>query len=270
METIMGTIYKLEFANGDFYIGQTANPVDERIYYHKHNKGKGCPKLQKAFETSEFLGYKVLAELPPEELDDAEIKFISELNPPLNTLPGGKVLRGLNHPKVKYLEWQINEVVRLFIETDAKYSDITNITGVQSSTVHDILKRRSHAWATDNIDPKVMQAAADRRARPDSVVLYDIDNNRFEADTLKELAEAMHISYQTVRNAIIGVKSRLGLSKEPHKLVELTDPEGEAFVLTYPRAEEFLYSFDLSRFSVEQLLIKGRKSKGWAAKILEN
>lgn len=266
----MGTIYKLNFENGDFYIGQTANPIDGRLYHHLHTKGKGSPKLEKAFATSKYVGYEVLAEVPPEELDDAEIKFISELNPPLNTLPGGKVLRGLNHPKAKYLEWQINEVVRLFIETDAKYSDITNITGVQSSTVHDILKRRSHTWATDSIDPKIMQAAADRRARPESFTLYDIDNNRFDAKSLKELAEAMHTDYQSVRNAVIGVKSRAGLSKEPHKLVELTDPEGEAFVLTYPRAEEFLYSFDLSRFSVEQLLIKGRKSKGWAAKILEN
>lgn len=270
METIMGTIYKLEFANGDFYIGQTANPVDERIYYHKYTKGKGCPKLQKAFETSEFLGYTVLAELPPEELDDAEINFISELNPPLNTLPGGKTLRGLNHPKAKYLEWQINEVVRLFIETDARYCDIVNITGVQTHSVHDILKRRSHAWATDSIDPKVMQAAADRRARPDSLILYDIDNNRFEAESTIKLAEVMGVTYSRAICAINGIKSRTGLSKEPHKLVELTDPEGEAFVLTYPRAEEFLYSFDLSRFSVEQLLIKGRKSKGWAAKILEN
>lgn len=115
-----------------------------------------------------------------------------------------------------------------------------------------------------------MQAAANRRARQDLFTLYNIDNNRFEAESIKKLAEAMGVTYSRAICANRGEKSNIGLAKEPHKLVELTDPEGEAFVLTYPRAEEFLYSFDLSRFSVEQLLIKGRKSKGWAAKILEN
>ena len=267
----MGTIYKLNFENGDFYIGQTANEVNTRIYHHLHTKGKGSPKLEKAFETSKYIGYEVLAELPTEELDAAEIKFISEMRPPLNTLPGGKVLRGLNHPRSKYEEWQIKEVIRLFIDTDATYTDISNITGVHNATVHDILKRRSHTWATDTTDPKAMQDAENRRAKPDCYKMYDADNKEYTASSLKALAEVSGFTYSQVVQAFKGVESRIGLSLTPHDLIELRDPEGEAFVLTRPRAKEFLATFDeLTTFCIKQLLEKQRPSKGWAAKILEN
>ena len=265
----MGTIYKLNFENGDFYIGQTANEVNTRIYHHLHTKGKGSPKLEKAFETSKYTGYEVLAELPTEELDAAEIKFISEMSPPLNTLPGGRTLRGLNHPRIRYEEWQIREVVRLFIETECKYTDITNITGVAIHSVHDILKGRCHAWATDTTDPKAMQDAENRRAKPDCYKVYDADNKEYIANSMKELAIVAGYTYSQITQVFKGAKSNLGLSLTPHDLIELRDPEGEAFVLTRPRAKEFLATFDeLSRYCIEQLLDKQRPSKGWAAKIL--
>jgi len=57
----MAYIYKLIFDNGDFYIGQTSN-IEVRITNHRSSKGKGSPKLQKAFKTSKYLGYEILEE----------------------------------------------------------------------------------------------------------------------------------------------------------------------------------------------------------------
>lgn len=52
----------------------------------------------------------------------------------------------------------------------------------------------------------------------------------------------------------------IGLSLTPHDLIELRDPEGEAFVLTHPRVKEFLATFDeLTTFCIKQLLEKHQK-----------
>lgn len=127
-------------------------------------------------------------------------------------------------------------------------------------------------WATESIDPKAMQDAENRRAKPDSYTMYDADNNKYDAPTLQELADLMGVKYSQVICVVSQKrKSSLGLSLTPHDLIELRDPEGEAFVLTHPRAKEFLATFDeLSRFSITKLLDKQRPSKGWAAKILTN
>jgi len=259
----MAHIYKLNFSDGSFYIGQTTN-LKARIANHESSRGKGSPLLEQAFKAKEYLGYEVIAEVSEKELDQAELELISTLNPPLNTLPGGKALRGLNHPRTKYSKEQIMEVINLFLNSDATYQQIADVTEVHSSTVHDILKQRSHDWATSNIDPKLMQAAKDRRAKTTTV--YDKNNNCYEVELISEFEKEHNIPNGTILRLKKGSKNSEGWSLEPHKLYELTSPEELTITLTQPLAKELLEDMGLSRFQVSNLIKKSRASGGWKVK----
>lgn len=261
----MGHIYKLNFEDGSFYIGQTTN-LDVRIINHVSSKGKGSPKLQKAFSNSKYLGYDVLLECPTEQLDTEETRLIEELKPPLNTLPGGEGLRGLNHPRSIYSKEQIEEVVRLFICTNISYTQITDITEVSNSTVHDIVKKRSHTWATEHIDPKLLEDAKNRRKI--NLIVYDKYNNEYEV-TQQNLFEQEHNLTPGTIGRLTKSSNREGWSLTKHKVLAITDDFGESFTMTYPEAKEFLDETDLSKYQKDRILNKQKPSAGWSSEVIE-
>ena len=253
-------VYKLTFSNGDFYIGQTQNFV-QRIRHHKYTKGKGSPLLTYAFDNYELVSAEILKEgLTQEEANQQEQELIKELKPALNTLAGGVVMRGLNHPRCKHSEEQILEVVDLFINTDATYKDIGNITEMNYSLIHDITKGRTHTWATEGID---LEYHIKRRA-PEYVV-YDKHNTEFRAKTIKELSALTGESgVSLARITKTGDTNSAGFSGTIYEYSTYKSPTGDRVSFTPPEAKEYFQSLNLSKFQINQLILKHRASAGWS------
>lgn len=266
----MGCIYRLNFTNDKFYIGQTSKEITECVKQHQLTKGAGCPKLFEAWKTETFLGYEVLEECSVDQLDGLEQKYISELRPPLNTLPGGKAIKGLNHPRSKYTQQQIEQVVDLFLNSSLSYTEIADATNVHYSTVQDIIHQRNHEWAWEKIDPKTREHALS--LKDPHYVFYDIDNNRVESrSNLHRLEIDLGLPTGTLRRVLQGNKSKLGWSLEPHPLVEITSPLGETKRLTVPRAKEWVTQTDaLSKFQLNQLFNEFNDSAGWQIRVINN
>lgn len=264
----MGTIYKLNFDNGEFYVGQTTQSVFARITQHKATKGKGSPLLAFAFEHSNLINFDILEDgIPTNQMDAREQHWIRELQPTLNTTIGGKSTAGLAHPRLKYTKEQIKQVLHLYLNTAKAYNEISKETGVGYSMVHDIVKRRAHTWVWENVDPKLHESA--RELRKVTFRLFDIDNHEHEANTIRELADILNQPLHVVYAAVQGHKSSKGLSLVKHPQVILTDPQQEQFEMTLPQAKEFLKTFDeLSKFQQDQLTVKHKASGGWNIEIV--
>lgn len=256
----MGTVYRLNFDKGDFYVGQTTKGIGARVMQHKATKGKGCPLLAHAFIKNKLVSYDVLAEGSTEELD------VKELSPTLNTTIGGKSTAGLAHPKLKYSKEQIEEVINLYLNTPASYQEISDITEVGYAMVHDITKRRAHTWVWEHIDPQLHEKA--KELRRVTFRLYDMDNREYSANSIAELAEILGQPIHVIYSAIQGHKSSKGLSLLEHPILLLIDPQQEQFELTLPRAKEFLRSFaEISKFQLDQLTLKFKNSAGWIVRV---
>jgi hypothetical protein len=267
----MATIYKLNFSNGEYYIGQTAKAVETRILQHKQTKGKGCPLLAYAWQTHELVGWEVLEDnISLDQVDAREVYWIKTLKPALNTLAGGKITRGVNHPRAKYTAEQIEDVADLYLNSAASYQEISDITLVEYCTVHDIIKGRSHQWVWDG--KMSHDIAKAELLRKPSYKFYDIDNNEYPVTTnLLQAEKHLDLPNGALRRALAGHRSALGWSAVPHPVLELTDPQQEKFVLTQPRALEFLRSFeDLSKYQIDKLVNKQMPGGGWTSSIVSS
>lgn len=256
-------IYKIVFSDGSFYIGQTID-YEKRIRGHQVNKGKGSPKLEAAYAIDPNPIYEIITTCAADELDILEQQYIEEMQPTLNTLPGGEGMRGLNHPRSKYTKQQIEEVVSLFINTTTRYSDIAVLTEVHTSTVHDVCKGRSHHWALEGIPKeKILDALYARSGS--TKILYDPYNNKYIGYAITDLAEKTGLTVSSIRSILNSAKgvSHSGWGTTPHQVYELIDPLDEKHVLTYPKAKELLESYQLSRYQISKLLKDLKPSAGW-------
>lgn len=263
---IMPSIYQLNFSNDHYYIGQTSRPIEQRIRQHKITRGAGCPKLYQAWRVEEFLGYEVLEEPPLELLDAREQYWISQKKPSLNTLPGGKALRGFNHPRAKYTAEQIQEVVRLWLETTLTKQEISDATGVSYGTIQDILKLRQHLWVWDTLDPKQLEAAAHLRDKTTTIWGPDNEPVTFSC-SIREQERILNLTPGTLHRVLRGQVSQ-GYSAQPHPTVKLRDPLGTPHEFTLPEAKLQLPQLDdFTTFQLQQLL-KGKNSAGWSSEII--
>lgn len=253
----MAYIYKLNFDNGDFYIGQTSN-LEVRLTNHLSSKGKGSPKLQKAFADSKYIGHEVLAECSEDELNELEQKFIAKLCPPLNTLPGGESLRGLNHPRAKYTKEQIEEVISLYLDPKVQPIHIETLTGVAYGTVMDVVKMRSHSWASQGKEELLRQA---REVRAKAITVYDKYNYEYTVTCNTEFEEEHGLSSGTL-SRLQTSNNRDGWSLTKHDVYILSNEDGEVR-LPKPLAKEFLQDMGLSKYQISQLLEKKKTSGGW-------
>lgn len=249
-------IYKLTFANGSVYVGQTQD-LDRRRTEHLKPHSSKSPKLRQAFETCGPPEFTIL-EITP-ELDAQEKYWIDVLQPDLNVLPGGDGMRGLNHPRTQYTKAQIEEVVRLYTTTATKITDIAHITGVHHSTCHDVLKRRSHLWATEGIDLKPHE-------RTTVKVIYDPLGNKFEANTFQELEDKTGIPKSSLDSIINskGGRGRNGWTAYPPTVATLTDPLGNETTATLQILETIVKENDcLSPYQLRKLFKEFKPTAGW-------
>lgn len=265
----MATIYKLNFSNGEFYIGQTSQPLEKRVYQHRVTKSSRCPLLHAAWLNQEFTGCEILEDnLSDDEANEQEVYWIRKLSPTLNTLPGGKVLRGFNHPRAKYTREQIEQVADLYLHSELSYKMISDVTGVEYGTVHDIIKQRSQLWVWENEDPGFIAQVAQMRKQ--TYTFYDADNNQYHTKTsINSLELELGLAPGTLNRVQTGTKSTKGWATEPHPVLELTDPQQEQFILTQPRAKQFIKSFEeLSKYQQDQLTLHFKNSADWKVKVL--
>ena len=257
----MHVIYKLNFANGDFYIGQTAH-INTRIKHHLNNYGKGSPKLENAFLNSEYIGYDILEVCDQSSIDSKEMYWITELKPVLNTLPGGKVLRGINHPRSKYTEGQILEVIDLLLNSQASYQDISVLTDVPISTVRDICFLRSHLWATED---KVKQMNKARQIREKLWIVYSPDNTRYEITCAVAFAKAHSLPTGFINRLFSSKKGySQGWSTYLKTPISFRDPLEQIHNFTsIEEAKEYLRTQELPQASVKRLL-QGKSTLGWS------
>ena len=265
-------IYQLNFSSGDTYIGKSVC-IERRISHHKVNKGLGSPKLREAFQTHEFLGHILLEECEEGDLSNREVYYISTLKPTLNILPGGEGLSGLNHPRSKYTAEEIKHVVNLFAHDLYKtHKQISEESGVAYSTVQDIIKGRSHQWATKHLN---LVEIEDERALVDQTTIYDMQNNKYIVNKgeFSRFEEKMGWSKGTInnlRNSSTGKSLSKGLSLYPFEQEKylLSDPEGNTMECTVDEAKNILLAFDLSQYNRDRILKKGKESVGWKLSLI--
>ncbi len=257
----MIAIYKLIFTKG-VYIGQTID-LDKRIKQHIYTKGKGSPLLEKAFQEYEYITYKVIEECKEEELDEKEIYWIKKLKPSLNTLIGGKVCRGVNHPRSKYTEEQILHLLKLFFTTAMSYTDMAKETNIDYATVHDICKMRSHAWCHQGIED-LFQERTNLRKSGDSTILSFWSPEGVEHEgTTQELEEKFALPKNTLKRLLTSTtgESKTGWTRHPTEYFTLTDPLGVSVTVTKHEARDLVR--DLGRTTHNLLVTHNKPSKGW-------
>jgi len=257
----MGYIYQLNFSEGNAYIGQTVN-LRNRLYSHRYTKGSGSPLLKIAFDTLEYLGHDILLECDTAQLDTEEIRLISERKPTLNTLPGGRCLRGLNHPRTKFSKEQIEQVVHECITTPISYGEISANIGMSVNTVRGIAIGASHQWATEEVDPSTLSAAGNLRSnKNEKCILYDINNEKHEVTSAQDVGLRKDILLGLKK----GRENRDGWSLVKHKYVLLISPSGDKATLTIPAAKLLLMETgELSSYQIRKLL-NFTNAGGWQA-----
>jgi hypothetical protein len=254
MQTV---VYKIVFKSGDVYVGKTTR-WPTRKYEHIHNKGKGSPLLEQAFNTSEIESFEIIEECDLEFLDCTEIYWIDKLKPSLNTLPGGEGMSGLNHPRSKYTKEQILEAISLYNTTDLKQTEICDKTGLQIGIFSDIIHGRAHAWCQELIKS---------REKTPLYRLYDMHNTEYlvyEVD--KFIKEHPGVTENLLRT---GATTQAHWSMTPHPLVILTSPDGDHMKCTLAEAKVFLKSLGLSKFQILQLTNQFRTSAKWHCKLVQ-
>lgn len=252
-------IYKIVFQDGNIYVGQTQD-WEKRKREHQRTKGRGSPKLEKAFQQDPEPAYYIIEET--DDLDNREQYWIQKLRPELNTLPGGEAMRGLNHPRAHYTREQILEVVDLWCNTACTLKDISILTEVNYSTVCDIIHGRTHHWATQHIDLR-------QHDRKHTYKIWDPLGNTYQANTLRELELQTGIPHSTL-SSILNSKSGVGKNGwgiTPPITVTVTDPNNHTFQTTVPLLKTLLKDCGLSNYQVDRVTKHFKPSAGWRVTI---
>jgi group I intron endonuclease len=148
-------IYKLNFKNTDkVYIGQSLS-IESRIIHHISilRAGQATPKLQKAWNNYGLIGYDILIECEPDELNKYETETISifdSVKNGFNTLSdsGNPILHGENNPNANYENEKYKEILRFLVQRSPSLNkrQISNLTGVSIFIVRHIAALESHTW----------------------------------------------------------------------------------------------------------------------------
>jgi predicted GIY-YIG superfamily endonuclease len=149
-------IYKLEFIDGSYYIGQSLN-IGSRLKDHYRMLLDGSHhsyKVQNRYYKENILPkHSIIAECSLEELNLLENSLI-DLGDPLclNIKAGGDNNFGANALATKYHSLDIEMAFLLLVEHPGiPHKDVAEFVGIDINTVHDISAGRSRAFTEMSI-----------------------------------------------------------------------------------------------------------------------
>lgn len=263
-------IYKLMFTKGT-YIGQSTN-IEKRIGEHCRWQGKGSPLLEVAFLEHEYLGYKVIETCDQDNLNNRECYWIKKLKPTLNTTAGGTASSGTKAPRSIYTKEQVLEVLKAYISNPhGQFSTIAKLTGVRSETVHDILKGRTHRWAYDLLEDRVVEANNTRKVgKTEHYTFYD-PAGRCHTGSITDLENTHNLIPGTLDQILKNKFDRhcSGWTKFSTTWYELITPTGEVLTLTYIQAFKYL-TITVSNYVRNRLLHELKPSQGYSVFVKEH
>lgn len=255
----MQCIYQLNFTEG-IYVGKTTN-LKSRIAHHLA-KNTGGFKLRDAWENQGYLGYVVLEECETAQLEQKEVYWIDKLKPSLNILPGGETMAGINHPCNKTSKEDIEEIVRLLIETELTYTEIADVVDLPKARVYDICKGRSHTWATEHLDLRVINSSRDNAFN--TITVYDIDNTKHVIGYGEKIdfCTAANLPTTALRNLTDSFNIH-GIALKKHKMFCVKTPDQDEVILTEPKLHKILRQEKSPGYAVTQVIKKYREYKGY-------
>lgn len=181
-------IYKLEFTDGSYYIGQSVNlkSREKNHYDMLLNGNHHSYKVQNKYNTLQKLPvFKILKYCETQVLNIEEDKLIDIQDfKCLNIKPGGDSNFGINAVTAKYLTEDLENVFFLLVDNPGiPHKEVAEFTGVDINTVHDISAGRSRAFTElKNKYPEkyaklISQKAHNTRGK-NTVVLENIDGRK--------------------------------------------------------------------------------------------
>lgn len=144
-------IYKLEFTDGSYYIGQSVN-LDTRDKDHLGALKNGSHfnyRVQTKYDTLGYLpSYTIIKLCTPSELNHYEGSLIDLKDPLcLNIKAGSDSNFGFNAPTAKYLTSDIETAFFILIDNPGiLHKDVADFVGIDINTVHDISAGRNRVY----------------------------------------------------------------------------------------------------------------------------
>lgn len=168
-------IYKLEFSNGDFYIGQSNN-IEKRYRTHCNKLSKQAhvnSKLQITYNNlDEIPSLEILCECLEKDLDKYELEAFEIFNPisSLNIAPAGgdfPVAFGEDSAVSKYTNEYLIDMVRYFLSNkDMSLKVLASTYGVHYSTAKNVSNGTSHTWLAEVIPEEYAELISMKGTRP--------------------------------------------------------------------------------------------------------
>ena len=138
-------IYKLEWATGHYYIGQSIS-LDKRYKKHLDDlrlKNHFNHKVQDAYNKLGTPAFSVLLLCSTDSLDKDESARINLSDPLiLNIMAGGGIMYGEYSPRAVYQDQLIDKAFLLLVEGKLTRKEISQTTGIDLSTIYDISSGR--------------------------------------------------------------------------------------------------------------------------------
>lgn len=288
-------IYRLNFDNKLCYIGQSIS-LNRRKKQHEYCMKKGThhnTNILKAYNTYGFPKFEILETCNIEDLNTREFYYASiEKLPLLNSAPiiGSSNPELILHHNKKYSKHDIMFAATLLVDKDMEFDTISDLTGINRSTIAAISMGEQHSWLASEIPSiyeKIMslkgmrQKAKPKKYTNDQIyeILVYLGNRNL---THREISEITEIS-QTVIQSIAGGYSYTELkniypieyatmlevskSRKLKEQVTVISPSGEHFIVS--NRSEFARNHSLRKASFLELC-NGKKTNynGWT--ILDN
>lgn len=141
-----GYIYKYTSPSGKSYIGQTIRSIKERAG-HNGKSYKGCSEFYQAIQKYGYDNFdlEILAEVPKEQLDEAEIKYVQLFNTlspnGYNISPGGQYI-GKSKKVRKVYQYSIDD--GSFIKEWPSQLEVEKYFGVSSPVLEQCLLGKTY------------------------------------------------------------------------------------------------------------------------------
>lgn len=176
-------IYKLEFSDGSYYIGQSVD-ISSRFRDHYRMVLAGnhhSYKVQNKYDELRQLPKHIVVEYcPKEHLNTKEDLYIKLDDPKcLNIKAGGDSNFGINAPTAKYDILDLEVAFLLLVEYPGiLHREVAAFSGIDINTVHDISAGRSRAYTElkalypDKYDKLIKMKAPNTRGKYTTIIKH--------------------------------------------------------------------------------------------------